>query len=45
MDQHVFQGMVGGVIVDPVDGYTGYEGVGIENGHFGIKYNRSISRC
>jgi nitrite reductase (NO-forming) len=32
MDEHVFQGMVGGVIVDPVDGYTGYEGVGIENG-------------
>ncbi len=32
MDQHVFQGMVGGVIVDPVDGYTGYEGVGVENG-------------
>ena len=32
MDQHVFQGMVGGVIVDPVDGYTGYEGVTIENG-------------
>ncbi|MDF0681987.1 MAG: multicopper oxidase domain-containing protein [Candidatus Nitrosocosmicus sp.] len=32
MDQHVFQGMVGGVIVDPVDGYTGYEGVSVENG-------------
>jgi nitrite reductase (NO-forming) len=32
MDQHVFQGMVGGVIVDPVDGYTGYETVGVENG-------------
>jgi nitrite reductase (NO-forming) len=32
MDEHVFQGMVGGVIVDPIDGYTGYEGVGIENG-------------
>ena len=32
MDQHVFQGMVGGVIVDPVDGYTGYEGITIENG-------------
>ena len=32
MDEHVFQGMVGGGIVDPVDGYTGYEGVGIENG-------------
>lgn len=32
MDQHVFQGMVGGVIVDPLDGYTGYEGVGVENG-------------
>jgi nitrite reductase (NO-forming) len=24
MDQHVFQGMSGGVIVDPVKGYTGY---------------------
>ncbi|HET7147666.1 MAG TPA: multicopper oxidase domain-containing protein [Candidatus Nitrosopolaris sp.] len=24
MDQHVFSGMVGGVIVDPVKGYTGY---------------------
>lgn len=32
MDQHVFQGMVGGVIVDPQVGYTGYEGVGVENG-------------
>src|SRR6185503_13616042 len=32
MDQHVFQGMVGIVIVDPADGYTGYEGVTIENG-------------
>jgi nitrite reductase (NO-forming) len=25
MDQHVFSGMVGGVIVDPVNGYTGYK--------------------
>jgi nitrite reductase (NO-forming) len=25
MDQHVFSGMVGGVIVDPVGGYTGYK--------------------
>ncbi|HEX5905111.1 MAG TPA: multicopper oxidase domain-containing protein [Candidatus Nitrosocosmicus sp.] len=32
MDEHVFQGMVGGVIVDPQVGYTGYEGVGVENG-------------
>jgi nitrite reductase (NO-forming) len=24
MDQHVFSGMVGGVIVDPAQGYTGY---------------------
>lgn len=24
MDQHVFSGMVGGVIVDPANGYTGY---------------------
>ncbi|MDQ4074217.1 MAG: multicopper oxidase domain-containing protein [Thermoproteota archaeon] len=32
MDQHVFQGMVGGVIVDPIDGYTGYTTVGVENG-------------
>ncbi len=32
MDQHVFSGMVGIVIVDPQVGYTGYEGVGIENG-------------
>jgi nitrite reductase (NO-forming) len=31
MDQHAFQGMVGGVIVDPADGYTGYETVGVEN--------------
>lgn len=31
MDQHAFQGMVGGVIVDPQDGYTGYETVGVEN--------------
>jgi nitrite reductase (NO-forming) len=26
MDQHVFSGMVGGVIVDPANGYTGYTG-------------------
>jgi nitrite reductase (NO-forming) len=32
MDQHVFQGMVGGVIVDPADGYTGYTTAGVENG-------------
>ncbi|CAN5641276.1 hypothetical protein BH23THE1_BH23THE1_03850 [soil metagenome] len=32
MDRHVFQGMVGAVIVDPLDGYTGYEGFGVENG-------------
>jgi nitrite reductase (NO-forming) len=32
MDQHVFQGMVGIVIVDPQVGYTGYETVGVENG-------------
>lgn len=32
MDRHVFQGMVGIVIVDPQVGYTGYEGVGVENG-------------
>ena len=32
MDEHVFQGMVGGVIVDPQVGYTGYESVGVENG-------------
>lgn len=25
MDQHVFSGMVGGVIVDPANGYTGYK--------------------
>ena len=24
MDQHVFSGMVGGVLVDPVNGYSGY---------------------
>lgn len=32
MDQHVFQGMVGTVIVDPQVGYTGYETVAVENG-------------
>jgi nitrite reductase (NO-forming) len=32
MDQHVFSGMVGGVIVDPKDGYTGYKTVSAVNG-------------
>lgn len=32
MDQHVFQGMVGTVIVDPKEGYTGYTTTGVKNG-------------
>jgi nitrite reductase (NO-forming) len=32
MDQHVFSGMVGGVIVDPVGGYTGYKIMNAVNG-------------
>jgi nitrite reductase (NO-forming) len=32
MDQHVFQGMVATMIVDPANGYEGYETVSGENG-------------
>lgn len=41
MDQHVFSGMVGGVIVDPANGYTGYKYTTYDNK--GNKINETVS--
>jgi nitrite reductase (NO-forming) len=41
MDQHVFSGMVGGVIVDPANGYTGYTYTTYDDN--GTKINETIN--
>ena len=41
MDQHVFSGMVGGVIVDPAKGYTGYKYPTYDSK--GTKINETVS--
>jgi nitrite reductase (NO-forming) len=41
MDQHVFSGMAGGVIVDPANGYTGYTYPTYDDN--GNKINRTVS--
>ena len=41
MDQHVFSGMVGGVIVDPANGYTGYKYPTYDSK--GTKINETVS--